>query len=548
MHEPSWIIDAAGEWSVDLSHMPGGTTPLTQELMTHAMPAGMRRVFAELGTPADTLDVRFVNGFIYTRLRPLLSPDKPAAKLPPKAVLKIATRLHPEMRRRNRTAAKVLESAPWTKVIDDWHHGGRAAIEAKNLALQDVDLASLGDVDVIGHVHACFEHALAQFEHHFWLHGYDLGPIGLYLYDSVPWGLSASDLLPLLEGASPSTSAPRAELVRMRAMIDDAGATPSTLDEARAVSPAVAAAIDEYLRFHGGLVFSSYDLDGVTMAERPDLVLSSILTAAEPEARDDLAATTEATRSRVPAEHRARFDVLLSQARDAMDLRDDNGPLTAEWTMGLLRRGLLELGGRLAERGCLAERDHVLELRSDEITTQLFDGGPPTAAAVAERAAQRQWLKTLDPPRRIGDPEVAPPTSVLPAPLMRMVEMVMLVISQMGMDGAARKSGLHGCGVGSHAVRGRACVAATAEEAFELLEPGDILVVASTTPAYNLVLSIAGGVVTAEGGPMSHAAVLARELGIPAVIGAAAALTDIAHGAEIEVDPVAGEVRVLSRL
>ena len=75
---------------------------------------------------------------------------------------------------------------------------------------------------------------------------------------------------------------------------------------------------------------------------------------------------------------------------------------------------------------------------------------------------------------------------------------------------------------------------------------GEVLVVACTTPAYNLVLSFAGAVVTSAGGPMSHAAVIARELGIPAVIGARSALSDIPNGALVEVDPVAGVVRVLS--
>ena len=66
-----------------------------------------------------------------------------------------------------------------------------------------------------------------------------------------------------------------------------------------------------------------------------------------------------------------------------------------------------------------------------------------------------------------------------------------------------------------------------------------------TTPAYNVVLSIAGAVVTADGGPLSHAAVLARELGIPAVVGAPGAL-GIPNGSTVEVDPVAGVVRVMA--
>ena len=91
---------------------------------------------------------------------------------------------------------------------------------------------------------------------------------------------------------------------------------------------------------------------------------------------------------------------------------------------------------------------------------------------------------------------------------------------------------------------GRARTAATADEAIEKLEPGDVLVVRATSPAFNVVLSIAGAVVTANGGAMSHAAVLARELGIPAVVGAGAAL-EIPDGSLVEVDPVAGSVRVV---
>ena len=61
-----------------------------------------------------------------------------------------------------------------------------------------------------------------------------------------------------------------------------------------------------------------------------------------------------------------------------------------------------------------------------------------------------------------------------------------------------------------------------------------------------MVLTLVGGLVTAEGGPMSHAAVLSRELSIPAVVGAPDAMRAIADGDRIEVDPVAGRVRVVA--
>jgi pyruvate,water dikinase len=525
--------------------MPPGCTPVVQQIISTSMPAGMRRMFRDLGAPIDTLDGRFVNGQFYTRLRPLIAPDKPSTKLPPTFVLRIVSRLHPGMRQRTKTAAATLESEPWNQVIHDWHHGGKAAIEARNLELQDVDLARLDDGALLAHVHTCIDHCTASCEHHFWLHGFDLGPIGRYLFEGRTWGLEPTELLSLLEGASPSTSAPARALVELRRLVEATGPAPSTLDELRARSPEIRAAVDEFLRYRGAVLFSSYDVDGITLDERPDLVLAVIMNAEYTDTAPVVEARTAEVRDRIAAEVRPRFDELLRQARSAMDLRDDNGPTTAEWPLGLLRRALLELGRRLHERGHIGRAELALELRPDEVTSAVLDGTPGDAE-LSRRFAERRQQKALDAPITLGPAEAAPPLEALPKPLAELVGMVQTVMEHMGMDGLATSSGLHGAGIGTSSVRGRARVAATPEEALEVLEPGDILVVAGTTPAYNLVLSLAGGVVTAGGGPMCHAAVIARELGIPAVVGARTALVDIPNGAMVEVDPVAGEVRVLA--
>jgi pyruvate,water dikinase len=89
-------------------------------------------------------------------------------------------------------------------------------------------------------------------------------------------------------------------------------------------------------------------------------------------------------------------------------------------------------------------------------------------------------------------------------------------------------------------------VAADPRDALDRLEPGDVLVAFGTTPAYNVVLSMVGAVVVEEGGLLSHAAVIARELGLTAVVGAAGAMAAIPDGAQIEVDPAVGRVRVLT--
>jgi phosphohistidine swiveling domain-containing protein len=249
-------------------------------------------------------------------------------------------------------------------------------------------------------------------------------------------------------------------------------------------------------------------------------------------------------------EHRERFDVLLGQARDAMDLRDDNGPVTAEWPMGILRLSLLELGRRMQQHGLIDDAALVMELHPLEITAELFTS-PPSTQELHRRADLRRVQRSLDAPRRLGHPEPPPPLAVLPESLATLVAMVQTTMAQLGMDGVDDESGpgadgvLRGAGIGTDAVRAVARVAVSADEALDRLGPGEILVVEGTTPAYNLVLSMAGGVVTAEGGAMSHAAVIARELGISAIIGVRGAMSAIADGDVVELDPQSGTVTVV---
>jgi pyruvate,water dikinase len=81
--------------------------------------------------------------------------------------------------------------------------------------------------------------------------------------------------------------------------------------------------------------------------------------------------------------------------------------------------------------------------------------------------------------------------------------------------------------------------------AFDQLEPGDVLVARFTGPSTNSLLPAIGALVVEEGGAVCHAAIVSREFGIAAVIGAHGATTRIPHGAQVEVDPTRGTVRVL---
>jgi pyruvate,water dikinase len=186
---------------------------------------------------------------------------------------------------------------------------------------------------------------------------------------------------------------------------------------------------------------------------------------------------------------------------------------------------------------------HAFELHPNELLAAL-DGTPPDAGEVAERAARRQANLTLDPPATLGPEEPVPDLDPAPEPLRRAA--AALLITAPLFDTDPKQEPLTGTGIGGGIVRGRARVAADPGEALALIEPGEVLVVPFTTPAYNAVLPIVVGLVVEEGGALSHAALVSRELGIPAVIGVTGATGLIPDGAEIEVDASKGRVRVVT--
>ena len=81
-------------------------------------------------------------------------------------------------------------------------------------------------------------------------------------------------------------------------------------------------------------------------------------------------------------------------------------------------------------------------------------------------------------------------------------------------------------------------------EDFGLMQPGEVLVARMTTPAWTPLFAMASAVVTDVGGPLSHSSIVAREYGIPAVLGTGVATQRLAAGPEVTVDGDAGTVTI----
>jgi phosphohistidine swiveling domain-containing protein len=529
-----------GEWRSLRDHFPRAVTPEYARLLPTAMYAGEARVMEDYGMPVRSLVAGMSQGHVYIAPEPLVG--KASNTLPPRAALWALARLVPAFRRRTRTAAACLAGRPWLADTERWYASEQQQWVDANRALQAAAPGAMDVPSLIDHLGRARAHAAAGYERHFALHGPDMMPIGLLLARAEDWGLTPEVVLPTLTGASPVSTGRGPQLDALRAAVDAAGHLPDDLDQLRAMAGDELAA---FLDQHGWRLVTGYDIDSLALAELPSLVVNLARPVPEGPAvhAADAEEALEVLMDKVSPVDRPELARLVSDARATAGLRDENGAVTAAWPAGLLRRAMLAAGRVLAEQGQLARVDHAVEVTVDELGDLLRNRSDLDASTVEARARERAARSELVPPLQLG-PTLDIPLDALPVP-MRTVARALFALREVTTAPVGHRPGLDGDGLGLTVYRGRACVAADPGDALARLEPGDVLVAFGTTPAYNLALSIVGAVVVEEGGLLSHAAVIARELGLTAVIGAAGAMGAIPDGALVEVDPIAGRVRVL---
>lgn len=543
--EAAWEAPGRGQWHREVAHFPRGQTPVYRTVYAAASAAGLASSFRRYGVPVSHLEMRHVNDLAYVRPVPLVEPPSHlAGRRPPSVAVWLLSRLAPELRRRAKVAAEAWDGRRWRDDARRWSDELKPAVERANLALQDEFSPELDQLDLAAHVERALANLRAGITTHFELVAPNIVPVGAFIDAAARAGVRPDDALSLLAGSSPGSAAGVTELAAVARAVAGAGRAPATLDELRATGEEVAAALAAWLRRYGHRVLTSCDVDRPTLVELPDVVLRTALAVAAGHGADR-PPPADTVLDAAPSARRAELEDLLAEARVAYALRDDNASTTLSWPSGLLRRAFLAAGARLVGAGRLASPVDVFELQPDEVLSVMRGAPAPAADEVRRRRERRasNVAAAATAPRTLGPDEPLPSLDPLPRPLRRVGRAVLTAYELMNTATAGGVS--VGAGVGTATVRGRARVASSAEEALLRLEPGDVLVVPFTTPAYNAVLPLAAGLVVEEGGALSHAALVARELGVPAVIGVPGIVERIADGAEIEVDPLAGTVTVL---
>jgi pyruvate,water dikinase len=251
----------------------------------------------------------------------------------------------------------------------------------------------------------------------------------------------------------------------------------------------------------------------------------------------------------VPEAHRAEFDEWLEESRFMHRLRDERGMYNDCWATGLARRAVLEAGRRLQENGVLPDGALAINASHEELVGLLQGDKQPTVDELRRRQAWRDTKTVSDaPPFLGGQPSPPPPVEWLPKkarPNARVVNTIMHEIFEVSARKAPQKT-VVGLPVHPGIYEGPVRIINGPQD-FNRLRQGDVLVTRTTGPSFNVVLPLLGAIVTDRGGQLSHAAIVAREYGIPGVVGTREATATLPDGARVRVNGDAGTVELLER-
>jgi rifampicin phosphotransferase len=221
------------------------------------------------------------------------------------------------------------------------------------------------------------------------------------------------------------------------------------------------------------------------------------------------------------------FRQRLTDAQHLVPLREEQvAELTLAWPV--MRRAVSRIGEALSSRGVIAEPDDVFFLTRDEVLSALGDGSPASDVDVATRRSTRDEQARLVPPLIVGKPN----------PLAKK-----LFDGMSGLLGAAPSETAIVSGTPASPGRASGMVRVIrGPEQFDELQPGEILVAGLTAPAWTPLFTLAAAVVTDVGSPAAHASIIAREYGIPAVVGCGDATARLKTGMRVTVDGTTGNV------
>ncbi len=530
-----------GSWNLDALHFPRPVTRYWTEMHPEPFSRGFREFARYYGMLHDGMELHYVNGFSYGKVRPV--PDE-------------------ELPQRFRRAEEVWADKLWRAQLRDWDETFKPASIRTHRELQSVDIEALSDEELCAYLTRCREHHIEMIYQHMRHTGAAMIAIGDLLAHAGDWtGAKPAELLGMMRGAAPVSAGVSGELNQMiaalgadsaaRELLDSDGEPGVVLEQLRALDSDAGRAVSAYLDLTGYRLLDGFDIAGRYALELPDVLLRAIRVSVAGEADDEAASKVEAkvaeVRNTVPEEHRAEFDGMLAEARLMYRIRDERGVFSDIWASGIMRRAAIGAGRRLAARGRIHDPEHFVDAGFEEMLALVSGTNGPSADELQRRFTWRAGHSAKEAPASLGPPPPPPPKlSDLPPAAARVMRAMGITRRSMygGATAPSEEHVLRGLAASGGVYEGPARRVSGPSE-FGRIQQGDVLVTESTTEAFNILLPLLGAIVTDSGGALSHSAIVAREYGIPGVVGTRDATDRIPDGAHVRVDGDAAEVTVL---
>ncbi|MBI3964094.1 MAG: hypothetical protein HY329_00545 [Chloroflexi bacterium] len=534
--------DARLFWTMDRVHCPEPLTPLSHDFVRFVYQDGISGAAQALEFPIRCR-TRDVNTYFYMTLFPVTPPE--------------------EMEAQGRRAEDKLRAA-MARLSDLWQDEWLPEIKEHVAFWERFDLRAASTAELLVHLDESIARTKRLWELHFHIVFPSFTAQSLFeeLYHELFPADSALAAYRLTQGIDNTTlranralweltrralASPWVRQVLYACSVGEVETELRRSPEGQAFLAELRAYRDEY----GQRTDQVFELSARRWIEDPIPVISTLKDYLTQPDRDLAAELAElaAERERLVSEVRERlrsypqavvgkFDFFLKAAQEATVVREEHNFWIDFRSTYLFRQVVLEFGRRLAAAGAVDQPDDVFYLTLEELratVTELPHGD--RRRIVAERRAKLDRFRAITPPPALGTVPPGPPPD---DPVGRAIGKVLGVPP----PPMSEPSVLRGVPASHGRVRATARVIRTLDEA-DRLRAGDVLVAESTLPPWTPLFATAAAVVTDTGGVLSHAAIVAREYRIPAVVGTGFATALLRDGQTIEVDGDAGVVRIL---
>ena len=517
--------DANLTWTREDVHMDECMPALSCEYVLHAPAFGLDRANLVFGPPARVV-YRAVHGYMYAT-RVLLAP---AADMPGFEAAAV---------RRRRDAARALgrdwpeRYLPAVLAQFSWIRAARIDDRASALAAWDAFWPKVNDIWLIHMLIVPPVYCLLE---------------ELAMAYAAMTGRPATDVPTFWQGRAATLQDLQQRLHALAALIRSSPEVASALASVRTLDDLapfeggarVRDAIEGFLEVHGDVGQTGFGIMSPSWSDEPRLLFVELARLVRSGGDDPaprrarLLAESDALEERTRDELRdrpddlARFDELVAAAKACGSLSEEHNYWIDRLCQSHARRFILRVGAVLERAGYIEAAGDIMHLGITDVRDALSTGAD-RRALIDERKRAFERDRRRRPPRSIG----APPAAPVPSSAIRDLS---YRVQQTGGDVLRGVAASPGRGRGpARLVNGPAD--------FERFQRGDVLVCRATTVSWVPLFNMASGIVADVGGALSHAALVAREFGIPAVTGTGTALETLIDGELVEVDGTAGTVR-----